>query len=212
MNGQQLLDTFHLYTGDQSEMSSADELSLANNILQDIYAERPWEFLKKSATGTITVSAGVASITLPADFASLIENAEKTDNTQTIDNNAVAKVVYVGTNYTPYQIVNWSDRRQVRTSSGYAYLDIVNNKIVFTTVPTELTYEFDYIYNPADITLSTSPIMPSRFHQLIPQLMAIDSVIINLFDRTHSYAKENAAGAEEMLSKMRLWNANLIAN
>jgi hypothetical protein len=213
MNGQQILDKFHIYTGDQSELSSAEELDLLNNKYQDIMTDRPWEFLKKAAAGSLVFPGdGTAYITLPADFRYLVENNQYTDISRSIQNNANAKVVFIGPNYTPYQVVNFSDRRQYRTSSGYCYIDIVNNKIIFPVAPTDTTYEFDYIYRWADITLLTSPIFPSEYHSMIYQMMAIDSVIINLFDRSHSYAKENTEASMNALKKLRYYNSTLINN
>ena len=213
MTGQDILNKFHTYTGDQSELSTAEELDLLNNVYQDILSERPWEFLKKVATGTLAVqSDGSATATLPSDFRYFIENNQYTDISRQQYNNAVGKVVFTGPNYTPNQIINYSDRRQFRTQSGYCYVDIVQNKLVFPVAPSDLTYEFDYIYRWSDIGLNDSPIFPSEFHYMIYQLMAVDSVIINLFDRSHSYAKENQEGAAVNLKALRYWNSMLIAN
>ena len=212
LTGQTIINRFHLYTGDQSELSTQDELDLANKVYDDILNTRPWEFLKTSASGTISTDGVTSWITLPADFRYFIENNQKTDNTQTIENNASSKVVFIGPNYTPVQIVNFSDRRQFRNTNGFAYPDIANNKLVFTWLPTETTYEFDYIKNWDALTLVTSPLFPADFHDMIFQLMAVDSVIINLFDRAHSYAAENQKASDDMLKKLCLWNSYLTFN
>ncbi len=212
LTGQDIINKFHLYTGDQTEMSTEDELDLANNKYDGILSNRPWNFLKTSAVGNLTPSVDaqgnqIAVLTLPDDFSMFIENNEKTDNASTTYNNASQKVVFVGPNYTPYQIVNWSDRRQFRGSSGFCYPDLANNQLVFTSLPPDLSYEFDYIKTWDAITLTTSPVFPARFHNMIYQLMAVDSVIIELFDRSHSYAKENQQGADELLSQMKYWDS-----
>jgi hypothetical protein len=212
MTGQDILNQFHNYTGDQSELSTEDELILLNNIYDSILSDRPWEFLKTSTSGSILSDGTVSYITLPEDFRFFIENNQKTDNSQTTYNNASQKVIFVGPNYTPYQIVNWSDRRQFQNTSGYAYPDLANNRIVFTVPPADSTYEFDYIKNWSPVTLVTSPIFPSDFHNMIHQYMAVDSVIINLFDRAHSYAKENQTGADELFKAMCYWNSMLTFN
>ena len=143
MNGQQIIDKFRIYVGDQSELSSQEELDLLNNVYQNVMQDRPWEFLKKTVSGSIQTDGITSWITLPYDFRFFIENNEKTDNSSTSYNNASPKVVFIGPNYTPIQIVNFSDRRQFRNTSGFAYPDIVNQKLVFTWLPTETTYEFD---------------------------------------------------------------------
>ncbi len=169
--------------------------------------DRPWEFLKKTVSGSIQTDGITSWITLPYDFRYFIENNEKTDNSSTSYNNASPKVVFIGSNYTPIQIVNFSDRRQFRNTSGFAYPDIVNQKLVFTWLPTETTYEFDYIYQWAELTLTSSPIFPADFHNMLYQLMAVDSVIINLFDRSHSYAAENQKGADKLFKALCYWNS-----
>jgi hypothetical protein len=207
MTGEQIIDKFHIYTGDQSELSSQEELDLLNNVYQNVMQDRPWEFLKKTVSGSIQTDGITSWITLPYDFRFFIENNEKTDNSSTSYNNASPKVVFIGPNYTPIQIVNFSDRRQFRNTSGFAYPDIVNQKLVFTWLPTETTYEFDYIYQWAELTLTSSPIFPADFHNMLYQLMAVDSVIINLFDRSHSYAAENQKGADKLFKALCYWNS-----
>ena len=207
MNGQQIIDKFRIYVGDQSELSSQEELDLLNNVYQNVMQDRPWEFLKKTVSGSIQTDGITSWITLPYDFRFFIENNEKTDNSSTSYNNASPKVVFIGPNYTPIQIVNFSDRRQFRNTSGFAYPDIVNQKLVFTWLPTETTYEFDYIYQWAELTLTSSPIFPADFHNMLYQLMAVDSVIINLFDRSHSYAAENQKGADKLFKALCYWNS-----
>jgi hypothetical protein len=207
LTGQQIINKFHLYTGDQSELSTQDELDLLNKVYDDVLNTRPWEFLKKSVSGSILTDAIGAYIPLPADFRYFIENNQKTDNADTTFNNASPKVIFVGPNFTPYQIVNYSDRRQFRTSSGFCYPDLANNVIRFTVAPTESTYEFDYIYNWSALTLATSPLFPADFHDMLYQLMSVDSTIINLFDRAHSYAPENQKAADDMMRKLVYWNS-----
>jgi hypothetical protein len=213
LTGQTIINKFHLYCGDQSDLSSSDELYLANKVYDDIMNDRPWEFLKSSASGTITlVGDGTATIAPPTNFRYFAMNNDWTDNSIESQNNASPRVVFIGPNFTPYQVVNFSDRRQYRTSSGFCYYDAVQGKIIFPVAPTETAYEFDYIKNWDSLTLNTSPVFPPDFHDMIYQGMCIDSVIINLFDRSHSYAKENTDAYIDMLKKLRLYNSQFINN
>lgn len=207
MTGQEILTRFHLYVGDQSELSTEDELALANKKYDEVLGNRPWEFLKTSASGSILSDGTVSYITLPYDFRYFIENNQKTDNSESPQNNASPKVVFVGPNYIPYQIINFSDRRQFRNSSGYAYPDLANQRLVFTMPPADTTYEFDYVAQWTPLELGTSPIFPVDFHPMIAQLMAVDSTIIELFDRAHSYAKENQAEANESMARLCHYNS-----
>lgn len=212
LNGQDIITKFNLFCGDQSELSTSDELDLLNKQYDDVLNSRVWEFLKKTSSGTIQTDGTTAWITLPSDFRFFVENNEKTDNSSTTYNNAAQKVVFVGPNYTPYQIVNFSDRRQFRNSSGYAYADIANNKIVFTALPSDYTYEFDYIGNWDALTLATYPIFPADFHDMLYQMMCIDSVIINLVEKANSYAPENREAAKEAMKKLCYYNSQLSLN
>lgn len=212
MTGQELLNKFHLYTGDQSELSSADELDLLNKCYDDVMQRRPWEFLKKTASGSISSDATSSYITVPDDFRYFIENNQKTDNSSTTYNNASPKVIFVGSNYTPYQIVNFSDRRQFLNQTGFAYLSLADNKIRFTATPVDSTYEFDYIKQWDALTTGTSPIFPADLHDMLYQMMAVDSVIINLFDRAHSYAVENQNAADDAFKKLCYYNSMLMQN
>jgi hypothetical protein len=155
----------------------------------------------------------VPYITLPTDFSHLIENDQATDNTVGIDNNAVPKVIYVGSSYTPYQVVNWSDRRKYLNQSGYAYLDMVNLRLYFTVQPTSAdSYEFDYIKTPDTLTTGSTPAFPSRFHDILYHGMAVDDDIILRFPKAQSYAPENQSKYASYLSDMTMWNANLQNN
>lgn len=207
MTAQEILNKFHLYIDDNSEMSSDDELDLLNKVYDDLMTDRTWEFLKKTATGSILTDSIGSYITLPSDFRYMAENNQTTNNADSTDNNASQKVVFVGSSYTPYQMINFSDRRQYRNSGGYCYVSLSEGKIRFTATPIDTTYEFDYIYKWPALDISATPVFPSEFHHILYHLMAVDSVIINLFDRAHSYAVENFNSADDIKKKMILYNS-----
>jgi len=206
LTAQQIIENvFRLYVDDTSELSSAEELSLCNRIYKKICAKKPWEFLKKNATGTF---AGTI-IALPADFLYFAENNQYTDISQEQGVSA-SKVIFVGTNYSPYRIVNFSDRLQYRNKDGYAYLDLANNQIVFTTIPSAgTTYDFDYIKIPSDLALGDSPIFPSIFHDMIGYGMASDDFSILLFEKAKSYQRENEIKFQQGLQDLEYYNSNL---
>mgnify|MGYP007066195423 CR=1 FL=1 len=197
----EIIQKFELYVDDTTELASTEELDLANKIYQFVCDFAVWEFLKKEATGTISGT----EITLPSNFAHLLENYNYTDNS--ISTQANAKPVYVFIDDSPVQVVNWSDRRRY-SGSSYCYLDMVNEKIVFPSAQSG-TYSFDYKFVPEDLTLATSPVFPARYHDIISHGMAVDDMIIQLFPRAKSYAQENQNRFNAYLSSMSLWNANL---
>jgi len=219
-----IISKFELYLDDSSELSSTDELELVNKIYQEICDDRPWEFLKKPAAGTLTTgvdSFGNAQyyISVPTDFREFAINNQSNDNTVGTENNMSPKVIFLSTQtngYTPWQVVNFSDRRQYLKSQGYAYLDMANSKIILCAAPnaTDLTYEFDYIKIPPDLTAATvapysDPLFPARYWDAIYHKMAADDQIIQIFDRAHSYMAENQARYQKILLDMQYFNSNL---
>jgi hypothetical protein len=102
---------------------------------------------------------------------------------------------------------------QYQDRNDICYLDILDNKIFFEVAPaTGLTVRIDYIHTPADLTLTTSPIFPSRFHNIIVHGMASDNYMIQQTNKNDSYAKENDGKYNDILSNMALWNARLSNN
>jgi len=203
LTGQDILNRFHLYTADLTELSTEDELNLLNKVYDGVMGDRPWSFLKTSATGSISQTGNEYYITLPTDFRYFIENNQYTDNSSSTYNNATPKVIFVGDDYTPVQLINWSDRRQFRNNNQYAYKDVASNRVVFCGTPSGSTYELDYIRNWDDITLATSPLFSADFHDMLPQLMAIDADIINLSEKARSYAPENQKAADDAMKGLR---------
>lgn len=96
-----IIAKFELYVDDGTELSTSEELDLANKIYRMVCNYRPWEFLKKTFTGTHT--AGV--ITLPTDFGYLYNNAQSTDSSVGQTYETSPKVIYVGTNLDPVRII-----------------------------------------------------------------------------------------------------------
>lgn len=214
MTPQQLIPTFELQVSDMTELSTAEELSLFNRVYKRVCADRAWEFLKTTATGSVSTDATGSYITIPSDFTYFAENKLYTDNTISYQGNATPKVIFIveGGTYAPYQVVNFSDRRQYINKSGYAYLDLADNKIRFTYPPVSGTYEFDYIKEPATVTLTDTIVIPSRFADIIPFGMALENDILQLSPKATSYAPENRAMYDKYLLDMQYWNAQLQQN
>jgi hypothetical protein len=212
MLSSEVITKFETYVDDATELSSSEELNLLQKIFDKVWVERPWEFAKAAATGTL--SASVPYVSLPADFGFLSENNQTTDNSVGIDNNAAPKVVYVGSSYTPYQVVNWSDRRKYLNQSGYCYIDIPNARLVFTAQPLSAdSYEFDYIKRPPTLVLTDEiPSIPSEYHPILYHGMAVDDDIILRYPKAQSYAPENQAQYEAYMRRMAYWNGNLQLN
>lgn len=201
-NTQEILTNFEMYVDDTTELSSAEELTLANKIYRQVLNDRPWAFLKKEFSGTTSTS--VPYIALPSDFKYIISNYSYTDNTIETITRAAPTVVFVGSTYKPYRVVNWSDRRQYRNQNDVCYIDAVNNRLYFTIQPTSVeSVEFDYIYRPDDLTLATRPVWNADFDFIITHGMASEDYIIQQFDKAKSYAQENRALYNKYLLDMQ---------
>lgn len=204
-----IITEFELQVNDVTELSAAEELTLLNRLYQKICADRPWSFLKKAATGTVSSDATGSYITIPSDFAYFVENNNYTDNSIGIGNNAAPKVIFMvtGSAYMPYQIINYNDRRQYVDRTGFAYYDVVNGVIRFTGTPTGDTYEFDYIKVPPQLATTDTPVFPGRFHAILQFALATSNDILQLSPKATSYAQENAAIYQSYLNDMYYWDA-----
>lgn len=214
MTPQDLIPKFELQVSDMTELSTAEELSIFNRVYKRVCVDRPWEFLKTVASGSVSVDSTGSYITLPTDFALFSENRLYTDNTIAYQNNASPRVIFIvnGNTYTPYQVVNFSDRRQYVNKTGYAYLDLADSKIRFTYPPVSGTYEFDYIKEPATVTLTDTIVIPDRFAEVIVFGMALENEILQLSPKATSYAPENKAMYEKYLLDLQYWNSQLQQN
>lgn len=221
-----IISKFETYLDDSSELPSQEELELVNKKYQEVCDVQPWSFLKKQQTGTLIVGVDVynnpqATIALPSDFKYLAINNQSTDNTVSVDNGMKPVCIFISCQtggYTPYQVVNYADRRQFM-KGAYAWVDSTTNQIVFASVPNvmDLTYEFDYIKIPPDLTAATvapysDPLFPPRFWDIIYHLAAADDQIIQIFDRAHSYMAENKQNAAEILSRMQYYDSQDVMN
>lgn len=202
---QELITKFELQVDDTTELSSSEELALLNKIYTDICSAMAWEFLKKAHTAT--TSTTVPYIDLPSGFQYITVNSNYTSSAY----EANRPVVFVGTSFTPYQVVSFSDRRQYRNQDGYCYVDIVNNRLYFTLQPTSAqSVEFDYAYLPEALTLTDSPVFPARFHDMIPYAMAVEDTIIQQSDKAKSYKSDNEKKYKDSMDDMAYWNSQLI--
>lgn len=206
MTVQEIIAAFELKVDDSTELSTAEELALFNRVYQLVCDERPWEILKKEATGTM---ATTTTITAPSDFAYLVENMNYTDNSFSTEINAKPAGVLINGNKW-LRLINWSDRKQYINTDGYVYYDPSLGVLVTTyPQPSGATYSFDYKRVPADCIISDTPVFPARFHHVFVYAMAVDDMATQLFERNRSYAPENEAVYRSYLQRMAVWNANL---
>ncbi len=209
-----IITNFELQVSDITELSSTEELYVLNRVYNKVMSSRPWEILKTPASGTTMLGSGVDGyyITMPTDFAFFSPNYSYTDNTLSPQNNATPFVIFIGSGRSAYYVVNYSDRVQYLGKTGYAYLDYANSKIYFTGTPVSQTYLFDYIKVPAVLTASDTPLIPTRFQDVLVYGMAVDDAVMQLSPKATSYAQENQAKYDAILLDMVYWNSNLLLN
>lgn len=199
--GAQIATRFELQVDDQSTLSSSETYELLNEVYREILDDRPWEWLKKEGTGT--VSSG--QITAPSDFKEFVANHEDDDGN-------FVPVVYIGDDYRPYYVIPFSKRNDslYRQADGFAYYDARQGVIVVVGSTAEgQSAVFDYIYDPDDITSGTSPVFPARFHDIIFYGMAANFAPIDNIPKNRSYQEENLAKYLEILSKMQYHNSKI---
>lgn len=192
-----IISRFELQIDDASELSSDESLALANEIYSDICNDRDWEWLKATATGTTSIT--VPYIALPSNFKQIIPNKDD------------RAVVFVGSDYSEYEVVPFSSRRDYRDQDGFCYLDMVNRRLYFTLQPTAAeAIEYDYITLPTALTTSTEPIVTTdQFGNLVAYGMAAKFNPIEQTDKTVSYQKENRIEYLRILSDLALEDANI---
>jgi len=198
LTGQQIIDRFELYTDDTTDLSSDEELILANDKLRLVYMEQPWEFLRRKKAGNVE---GDGKITLPTDFDEFLENF--TDDPAIGE--AIMKVVYV--NRSPYLVVPMG-QRNANSFSNICWIDPSDGKINFAQSPgAGASYEYDYKTSPDDITVATSPKLPAEYHPMIVFSMLIDEEIIKKSEKARSSMQDNFVQYQRYLKNLKLRDA-----
>jgi hypothetical protein len=201
----EIITKFTLYLDDQSELSSQEASDLFDKIYRKINASRPWEGTKKEGTGTQSTS--VPYVSLATDFLYLTQNK----NFSRSGEYAYGPVVLVGAQYTPYQVVSWSDRRQYRDKSGYAYIDLPNSRLYFTLQPVSAdSVEYDYHSQMPALATGDTPWFPEEFHDAIYHGMCVDDFVIQQSDKAKSYQNVHEKQYADYLTNMAYWNSRLI--
>lgn len=200
LTGQQIIEKFETYTDDTTDLSSDEELILANDKLKLIYMEQPWEFLRRKKTGTVEVDG---KITLATDFDEFMENFSD-DPTY---GEPVMKVIFIGSQKSPYLVVPMG-QRNANNFSNVCWIDPSDGKVNFSQNPgTGASYEFDYKLAPEDITINTSPKLPPEYHPMVVFSMLIDEEIIKKAEKARSSMQDNAVQYQRYMKNLKLRDA-----
>lgn len=213
-----IITDFELQVADVTELSTVEELRILNRVYQKVCNKRPWTFLRKNVIGTMLTDTTGYYIPFPADFNYIIANNSSTENTSVTYNNAVPAVIYIGTNYSPIQVINYADRRQyypqttAAGSTAYCYIDQAAQKIRFIGTPVYTTYDYDYIAVPALLAATDVPIFPGQFHDIIVFGMAIDDFVLQLSTDAAQSQVKNKVFYDEYMADLTYWNAQFYLN
>ena len=200
LTGQQIIERFELYTDDTTDLSSDEELTLANDKLRLVYMEQPWEFLRRKKTGSVESDG---KITVPTDFDELMENYSEDPTIS----EPLLKVIFIRSQRSPYFFVPMG-QRNANQFSNVCWIDPSDGKINFAQSPgTGASYEFDYKTSPDDIAVGTSPKLPPEYHPMIVFLMLIDEEIIKKSEKARSSMQENAVQYQKYLKNLKLRDA-----
>lgn len=193
-----IISKFNLYVDDGSELSSSEELALAEKIYRKVLDEHEWEFLKKEYSGTASTS--VPYIALPSDFKNIAINYTEDGEPK--------QVIFFGSTYDVYEVIPFSQRRDYRDQGGYCYIDKRQGRLYFTKQPVEAgAVEFDYIYNPDALTTNTSPVFDSIHHDIVYHGMVMDFYSIEQTEKARAYFSEHMNWYKDFLTRMK--NVNI---
>lgn len=179
-----------------------DGLLVLNQAYHEVLNLKQWEILKKEATGTMSVS--VPYIALPSDFRELVWKVSRDGND--------SQVIYVGTNYEPYDVVRFDDRRDYRSTSNASYLDMRLGRLVFTMQPTSAqAISYDYIYVPDDLIAGADSVIPRQYVKALAYRMAMIFYGVDETEKGRTYYAEYNREFEKILAEMEMWDATLKA-
>lgn len=189
-----------MYTDDTTELSSDEEILLANDKLRVIYMEQTWEFLRKKASGVVGIDG---MISVPSDFDELMENYSEDPGVS----EPLQKVVYIGGSKMPYFVIPMG-QRNANQASNVCWYDPSSGKIAFATSPGSGTvFEFDYKSSPDDITVGTSPKLPADYHPMVVFLMLVDEEVIKKSEKARSNVDVNQAQFNRYMKNLKLRDA-----
>jgi hypothetical protein len=190
MNGQQIIEYFQSIV-DDSTLSEDTMLSLANQAKDVIEGERAWMFLRKrdSSQSTSPSDTYLTPKTLPTDFLYPIR-------------------VNVGADLSGRYIqIPFDTAFRYQSAPNRYYLDLANNQFFLTGTVSDVKpiYLF-YTYQTPDITTTTSPTFPAKFHKLIGMKMAEMWWSIDQGERFRSWDDKWGKFYAELFNGMRYWD------
>jgi len=191
MTGQDILDKFG-NLADQQDWDTDFAVEVMNDAMHEIEEEVKPEGLKKIDTtqSTFIGQTYTNSIPLPSDF--FLPNG----------------FIYVGTDR--YKQIRLERAVDYQDISGFFFVDTANAVYYLTgTIQTASVISFPYFYSTPDITLTTAPVWPERFHSLIPLKMAQMYFATDAGDKNRAWDDRWQAYYESRLARFKDYDATL---
>lgn len=162
--------------------------SLMNFVKDKIEGTRDWEFLKKFDE----TQSGAGWKTLPSDYLSTIW-------------------IYVGTDIIPYAQIPFEQLPSFDTSNQDRkfVIDWRGDRYKLLNTNASGTHRHIYICSTEDLTSTTSPTWPTKFHKLIALGMAELYPVIDQAEKTESWDAKWEKVAKDFLQTMINWDINI---
>jgi len=160
-----------------------------------IESERDWEFLKKYDSSKTRSAGDTISSTkaLPTDFARPLK-------------------VTVGTATSSFNLIPFEEREVYKDEEGAYVIDYGNSTFAFTgTCQTAGTIKMFYLRFTPDVSLSTSPVWPDRFHRVLALDVAKQWFYQDQGEREFSWSSEMDAEAKLLKDAMVAWDERIKA-
>jgi len=191
LTGQNIYDLVTLLVHD--EPSSSWFIASLNAAKDRIESERDWEFLKKYDSSN-TRSAGDTisnTKTLPTDFARPLK-------------------VTVGTSTSSFNLIPFEEREVYKDEEGAYVIDYGNLTFAFTgTCQTAGTVKMFYLRYTPEISLSTSPVWPDRYHRILALDVAKQWFYQDQGEKEFSWSPEMDAEAKLLKDAMVAWDERI---
>lgn len=154
MTGQDLKDFVENITEDT--FSTEEFLWKLNKAKRKLERKRNWSFLK-TLDSTQTSSSGdtyLSMKTLPSDFLAPLS-------------------LYIGTDTLPYHEIPYTERQNWQNRARTYYVDYVNSQFAICSPGTGTIYLY-YNKSTPDLTLTTSPVFPTTYHEILAYDVIVD--------------------------------------
>jgi len=167
-------------------------LHLINNKINEIEAERDWNYLKTtSATLTaLSTDTYLTAKTIPTDCDVILK-------------------LEVGTQeYKPRGIEEINSKKDI---AGYYFIK-GSSFYLSGTISETKTITITYKKISTEITAATAPNIPTRFQKMLSFFLAADFYIMDAGEKNMSWQRELEVKGEKLLNQMRLWNSKTSAD